>query len=54
MRRFSYEVHVERDANGTVLIKQPDGMGHDESVILLSPDQIDQLCRWLREAKESE
>lgn len=45
-------ITVEADQNGMIRISQDD-YGNGESLVIISPDQVDILCQWLKEEQEN-
>jgi len=49
MRKVMQEVEVAVNEEGQICLRQP-GYGHDDGVAIISPDQVDVLTQWLKEA----
>lgn len=45
------EIRVETNKDGNIVITQPNPQ-EDNSVIFVTPDQVNVLIKWLREAKK--
>ncbi len=57
-REASFERRMEQikvgvDQQSSYIYIIQDYPGQDSSVVLVPPDQIDSLCKWLQEAKEA-
>jgi hypothetical protein len=43
----AYDVEVGVSTSGDILIKQSDGESHEGQTIIIHPDQIGMVCKWL-------
>jgi hypothetical protein len=50
MRKVMQQIEVSVNDDGEICIVQP-GYGNDDAVVMISPDQVDVLTQWLKEAK---
>lgn len=47
-----YAVEVYRTQEDMIGIKQEGGLGYDDSIIVVSPERVDSLIRFLRSVKD--
>lgn len=52
MKKQMLQVSVELTEEGTITITQENGH-EDADIILVAPEQVETLCRWLMEAAEA-
>lgn len=52
MKRIMREISVGINDDGMILIESPDLDPQLFNSIEISPDQVDTICKWLKEAKE--
>ena len=52
MARRIEELTVETDSENKIRISQ-DGFHEDGSTIVISPDEVDILCQWLKEQRDT-
>lgn len=52
MDKIMYGVKVYTSEEGFICLEQED-FGHDNSIILLHPDQIDLIFKWMQEARQT-
>jgi hypothetical protein len=52
MKKRINDLYVETDGNGDIIIGQPCVVA-DEQKVIITPEQVDVLVDWLKEAKEA-
>ena len=52
MEKMMWDLGVGISEDGYICISQKDGYMQDDTNILVHPDQVDILTKWLNEAKE--
>ena len=53
MRKSIQQIKVYTTEDGEIHIEQGNDRDGSLSIVTVSPEQIDLLCKWLQEAKES-
>lgn len=51
MTRKMEQIKVEITKDGMISISQDDPYGDVGSIVIISPDQVVTLCKWLKEAR---
>lgn len=51
MKKHMEEVSVQTNEEGKILIVQANAVGDHDDTIILEPDQVDEIVKWLQEAK---
>jgi len=51
-KKTAYEFEVTSE-DGDILIQRSVSLGHEKEMIVIHPDQVDLLIRWLQEERAS-
>lgn len=52
MVRKMESIEIETTKHGMISISQDDLYGDPDNQIIISPDQVDILCQWLKEERD--
>jgi len=52
MARKMESIKIETTKNGMISISQDDLYSDTDIIIIISPDQVDILCQWLKEERD--